>query len=173
MEISVATAAENISKQLIELHERLTKLEVADEAGRSRTLAAGAAEPVIGPKRILWVDDHPESNALHIQKLIQDGHVVITARSSSEGLERATSTKFDLVISDMGRPEGNQYVADAGIRLLRSLRDAKMTVPLVFFTSRSAIATFGAEANRLGAVGMANGSAELYRLIDGAFAASH
>jgi CheY-like chemotaxis protein len=164
MELSAEQAGVSLSKQIIELQERMAKLErnVKEDDWR---VAASIKTP---PRKILWVDDNPENNAIPIQKLIQDGDLVVKARSTSEGLEIATASNFDLIISDMGRTENGNYVPDAGLLLLRALRDSNIPTPLIFLTTRGNIQNFGGQITDA-KVQMAHSPIDLYGLIDSAF----
>ncbi|MEY2496161.1 MAG: hypothetical protein QOJ45_2653 [Verrucomicrobiota bacterium] len=66
--------------------------------------------------RILLVDDHPDTCAALERLLTLRGHGVATANSVGAALETAAQSSFDLLISDVGLPDGN------GMELLRRLR---------------------------------------------------
>ncbi|HMG79137.1 MAG TPA: response regulator [Xanthobacteraceae bacterium] len=166
MEISIASAAESFTKQIIDLQERLSKLE---EGGKPSPLKI-QPQKTVTHKNILWVDDKPDGNALQIQKLIQDGHSVILAETTAEAILSVSNTKFDLIISDMGRWEGlGLYRPDAGLKLVSTLKDLKIQTPIVLFTTHRAIENYGQAAQELGIFGMTNSPVELYALIDRAF----
>jgi len=77
------------------------------------------AEPQPPPAglRILLVDDHPDTCAALERLLKLRGHSVVAAHNMRGALERAGSAdSFDLLISDVGLPDGN------GMDLLRVLR---------------------------------------------------
>src|SRR5262249_34912339 len=70
------------------------------------------AEPSTAPPvrrlRILLVEDHP--NTLQIlQKLLSRSHDVSGAKSVAEALLAADGESFDLVISDLGLPDGSGF----------------------------------------------------------------
>jgi signal transduction histidine kinase/CheY-like chemotaxis protein len=66
--------------------------------------------------RILLVDDHPDTCAALERLLKLRGHSVAAAHSMRGALEIAGQDSFDLLISDVGLPDGN------GMDLLRYLR---------------------------------------------------
>lgn len=68
--------------------------------------------------QILWVDDHPESNANERRMFRQLGAEADIAKSTDEALEMLCHGGYDLIFSDMTR--GDQ--ATAGLDLLRQLR---------------------------------------------------
>ena len=61
--------------------------------------------PGSAPKRILVVDDEPFVCETVKLLLAFDGHAVETATSGKEALEKFSSGKFDLVITDYSMPE--------------------------------------------------------------------
>jgi signal transduction histidine kinase/ActR/RegA family two-component response regulator len=77
----------------------------------------GALEPLTAPAglRILLVDDHPDTCAALERLLTLRGHRVNAAHSVSGALEIAGRNSFDLLISDVGLPDGN------GMELFRRL----------------------------------------------------
>lgn len=59
--------------------------------------------------RILMVEDH-EHTALVMSRLLRRaGHDVVTANSVQSALETLRSTKIDLLVSDLGLPDGNGF----------------------------------------------------------------
>jgi signal transduction histidine kinase/CheY-like chemotaxis protein len=66
--------------------------------------------------RILLVDDHPDTCAALERLLKLRGHSVAAAHSMRGALEIAAAESFDLLISDIGLPDGN------GVDLVRYLR---------------------------------------------------
>jgi len=66
-------------------------------------------------KRILVVEDHPDSRNVILLGLNHAGYEAIGARNAYEALEMANDQPFDLIISDVGLPGYN------GIDLLREI----------------------------------------------------
>ena len=90
-------------------------------AGPARWLPAPAPAAIkSGGAHVLWVDDDPSNNAKQIDILEKRGVHVTTAVSTAEALERYDAAVHDVVVSDMGRPEGanREYVTRAGLELL-------------------------------------------------------
>ena len=75
------------------------------------------------PLRILLVEDHVDGGRALRQLLTADGHAVQWARDMATGLEFAKQHPFDLLISDLGLPDGN------GLDLMRTLRQQGSTLP--------------------------------------------
>lgn len=61
------------------------------------------------PARILLVEDHEPTRATLAEILKRRHHKVATASSAREAIAMAEKTQFDLVISDIGLPDGNGY----------------------------------------------------------------
>lgn len=58
------------------------------------------------PRRILLVDDHSDTRHTLARLLSRAGYDVTTAESVGSALQKATTTRFDLLISDIGLPDG-------------------------------------------------------------------
>jgi len=69
------------------------------------------------PLRLLLVDDHPSTLLAVSTLLTRDGHKVITASTVTAALAPASVNTFDLLISDLGLPDGT------GNQLMEELRD--------------------------------------------------
>lgn len=102
----------------------------AGGAARSPALApAGTAVPPANTQRILWVDDHPRNNSFLIASLEERGVRVDTALSTDEALQRLARQPYDIVVSDMQRPESDK----AGIDLARQLQGRSPPVPVYIY----------------------------------------
>jgi CheY-like chemotaxis protein len=113
------------------------------------------------PRRsILWVDDRPANNILERQSLRSYGFEFDLAQSTQEALDALRSRRFDLIISDMGRPPD----ARAGYTLLDAVRGKGDNTPYIIYAgSRSPEHT--AEAIRRGAQGTTNRPSELVSMV--------
>jgi CheY-like chemotaxis protein len=87
--------------------------ELDEAAAKPRSLDVLASP---GSLRILLVDDHPDTCAALERLLTLRGHSVAAANSMRHALEVAGGNSFDLLISDVGLPDGN------GMDLIRYLR---------------------------------------------------
>ncbi|HWE35455.1 MAG TPA: PAS domain S-box protein [Isosphaeraceae bacterium] len=126
-----------ISRSLVELHggsltassegrERgstfrveMSAVPAPPESDADGRLEPGPAEPVgkSGPLRILLVEDNEDSLHVLSRLLRSRGHDVATADSVASAVEAAASNSFDLLISDLGLPDGT------GLDVLRGVRD--------------------------------------------------
>jgi CheY-like chemotaxis protein len=81
------------------------------------TAPSPAASGSVGKLRIFIVENHDDTRFLLGLLLEQLGHSVQAAATMSEALDDAGSGDFDVLISDIGLPDGN------GWELLTSLGD--------------------------------------------------
>lgn len=70
-------------------------------------------------RRILMVEDHAATLEALSALLRNAGHSVVTAGTVADALAAAAEGEFDLVLSDLGLPDGS------GIQLMEKLRDSK------------------------------------------------
>ena len=84
-----------------------------ERAGQPRTKRVDALRHSL---RILLVDDHPDTNAALAKLLTRRGQTVTTAQDMRSAMEAAERGQFDLLISDVGLPDGS------GLELMTRLR---------------------------------------------------
>ena len=136
-----------ISRRLIELHRGTI---AASSEGRDRgavfvvrlPLETGAAKSdvairaptaaVTSPNRragtrILLVEDHEETRRALVQLLRRRDYQVICAGSLREARALAAESEFDLVLSDLGLPDGDGSVLMAELRAQKGLRGIALT----------------------------------------------
>jgi signal transduction histidine kinase len=89
------------------------------------------------PVRILLVDDHADTLESLRSLLAREGHEVRTAATISQALEVAETYEFEIVISDIGLPDGE------GTQLLARLKSARNPPPIGI-----ALSGFGMENDR-------------------------
>ena len=89
-----------------------------------------AAKPLLGV-RILWVDDRPTNNARYSQRLETEGAKVDESLSTRHGLARLSKAKYDVVITDMARDEGDRE----GLVLLKAIRQRHKRLPVIIFSA--------------------------------------
>lgn len=83
-------------------------------------------------KKILIVDDDPVQIKLLSTRLKDNGFEVTATTEADEGLKKATSYIYDLIILDVMMPLINGYNL---CRLLKSM-DAHKDIPIILATSR-------------------------------------
>lgn len=113
---------------------------------------------------ILWVDDHPENNAVLADSWRRDGAHVEIARSTSEALQLLEGHTYGLIISDMGRHEHHVEVPDAGLRLLGKVRATNPGVPFVLYGN---VGPFAEDARAAGATMVTGSTFELMEFATG------
>ena len=69
------------------------------------------------PLRLLVVEDHPDSREMLALQLTSAGYIVETAAGVGEALALASSAPYDLLISDLGLPDGS------GLDLMRQVKE--------------------------------------------------
>ena len=113
--------------------------------------------------RILWVDDYPSNNQIVISMFERKNIRFDIAIDTAQGLSRISENYYDLIITDMGRREGE----DAGLVLIKEINklNIKNIPPIVVFSSGRAIANYGRAALDLGAVATLNGIGEIVSFI--------
>ncbi len=112
----------SIAKTLVEMHQGT--LSVSSEGknkGAVFSVKLPVVEPVVEPsapvevprsqpmepRRILLVDDHEDTLQILARLLRRWGYGVTTADSVQSALERASEQHFDLLLSDLGLPDGS------------------------------------------------------------------
>lgn len=151
-ELSAQQATEKIRKQLTDLQNKIVALEAAGPASTRET--APFSDAPVGELKMLWVDDHPRNNAFESESFRQDGYKVNQVRTTKEALAALRAGGVDIIISDMGRVEYGRKDTEAGINLLRSMRDAADETAFAFYITRSSAGHFAGEAKDLGAIEM-------------------
>lgn len=93
-------------------------------AAKPETPAPAATPPrEVRSLRILLVEDHGATAKMAEMVLTAEGHTVSTAGDMATALELVSQDDFDLLISDLGLPDGN------GHDLMRQLRTRGFTFP--------------------------------------------
>lgn len=72
--------------------------------------------------RILLVDDHHDTSIALRNLLTKRGYIVSAARDMRSALETATQNEFDLLISDVGLPDGSGLELMAQLRAMSNIR---------------------------------------------------
>ncbi len=117
------------------------------------------------PARILWVDDQIKNNSYYVEQLTRGGVEVDLAENTAEGLRAFANHSYRLVVSDIGRKEGDRYNRDAGMELLRDLRKSAVKAPVVLFTSGAGVKERAEEATALGADLITDSGTELVQFL--------
>lgn len=144
-ELTMEEASEQQRAIVSDLQTKVAELEkrfASDIASLPRTVNVSSASS----KRILWVDDIPKNNSYLVASLEERGIRVDVALSTDEALGKFKNTQYDIVISDMGRPEGSK----AGLDLTTKLKELRPNIPVFIFCGGSAARNLRDEALRAG-----------------------
>ena len=83
--------------------------------------------------RILIAEDERSLNEIIVKKLTSDGYSVDACFDGEEAISVLSYTDYDAVILDIMMPKAD------GFALLRSLREAGKTTPVLFLTAKDAV----------------------------------
>lgn len=111
-------------------------------------------------KRILWVDDRPDANVYEKRAFGALGIEIDTAVSSGQALDLMRRDDYSLVISDLGRPEGER----AGLLLLQRIREQGNQKPYVIYTTAAKARDVRGTPGLDGATGAPD---DLFRMVTG------
>lgn len=153
---------EEASKQQIDAFSDLQSkvAEFEKRLGAATQEAFVTPPPSASGKRILWVDDNPKNNSFFVALLESRGAQVDTALSTDEGIAMFRRSQYDVVISDMGRPEGER----AGIDLTRAIKQNSPSTPVYIFCGRWAATNLREEALAAGVSQITTSGTTLSRL---------
>ena len=98
-------------------------------------------------KTILWVDDNPKNNSYLVAALEERGLRVDIALSTDEALAKFNKIQYDLVITDMRRPDSDK----AGIDLVRRIKARGPITPIFIYCGAWAARNLRDEALRVAA----------------------
>jgi len=82
-------------------------------------------------ERVLFIDDDQSIQSTLGLRLRSEGYVVETASDGTEGLEKTTTSPFDLIILDVMLPDRN------GLDICREIRQAGLATPILLLTARN------------------------------------
>jgi CheY-like chemotaxis protein len=88
------------------------------------------AQQIVG-KRVLWVDDRPDSVRNEVQAFEAIGLFVDVRTTTDAALEALECTPVDLIISDMARHESRR----AGYEFLEKVRATGSGIPFLIYSS--------------------------------------
>lgn len=115
------------------------------------------------PYAVLWVAERPETHALLVEQLRDNGVRVTVTATTSEAVAELSERPYRLVVSDMSRKEDGSRIPDAGLVLLRELRDLGVDTPVILFGGQRGQPPYADQARGLGAVATTSSSYEMFR----------
>ena len=88
---------------------------------------------MVAPVRILLVDDEAELVDLVRRALLADGHRVEVARTAAQADTALENDAFDVVVLDLGLPDGS------GLEVCRRARAQQLPTPVLMLTAQTAV----------------------------------
>lgn len=140
-ELTMEEASEQQRVIVSDIQSKLAELEKRLNASPNATQAQLVA-PSASNKRILWVDDNPKNNSFLVASIEERGVRVDTALTTDEGMAKFKKLQYDIVLSDMGRPESEK----AGIDLTEKIKSISPKTPVYIFCGSWAARNFRKEA---------------------------
>jgi CheY-like chemotaxis protein len=159
-ELTMEEASEQQRLIVSDIQTKLAELE-------KRLSTGAAATPVLentpsrSDKRILWVDDNPKNNSFLVATLEERGVKVDVALSTEDGIKKFKAGHYDIVISDMGRPEGEK----AGIDLAKKIRARNPKTPVFVYCGSWAARNLRDESLQAGVTEITSSGTTLLRLL--------
>lgn len=114
------------------------------------------------PFAVLWVAERPEQNALLVKPLRDNGVRVTMATTTGAALAEVQQRPYRLIVSDMSRPEDGITQPDAGVILVRELRDLGVDTPVVLFSGQRGHTLYGTQALQAGAFACTTSAYEMF-----------
>lgn len=115
------------------------------------------------PFAVLWVTDRAESHALLVEQLRDNGVRVTLGSTTAEVVAAVSKRGYRVIVSDMARKEDGHWRSDAGLGLLRELRDLGVDIPVIVFGTPRAAAQHADQARQLGAIAVTSSAYEMFR----------
>jgi CheY-like chemotaxis protein len=114
--------------------------------------------------RVLWVDDNPSNNEKERAHLRPEGILFDNVVSTDEAIEQLSFSRYDLVITDLGRLGSSDRSRTAGSDLLTHPVISEGGPPVIVYATRKADAQTDALKAR-GAFAVAANREDLYGLV--------
>ena len=143
-----------------DIQSKIVEIEKRDVV-ESPAAAALSIEQPRSKKRVLWVDDRPKNNSFLVAAIEDKGAKVEIALSTDEALSKIQKEDFDIVISDMGRPEGDH----AGLDLANRLKAMKIAIPIYIYCGTWAAKNLRKEAESAGVAGITSSGTTLLSML--------
>ena len=163
-ELTVQEVSEQVLRTTAEIQGRLASVGFAQVESRAEARVVQAGAGVL--KKVLWVDDQPTNNTYEEAQLRSLGVTVRVVTSTSAALRamNKSSEPFDAIISDMGRREGLINNPNAGIELIREVRNSGYETPVFIYASTRQAAR-KSEIAEVGGGGSTSSVTELFELL--------
>jgi CheY-like chemotaxis protein len=126
----------------------------------ANTISEATGSKSISKTSVLWVDDTPSNNILERRALEALGISFTISTDTRDALDKLSSYKYDLIVTDMKRPGDNL----AGYTLLEEMIKSGNKTPLIIYTGYSTNEQ-RADAKRKGAFDCTYDPQELFELV--------
>jgi CheY-like chemotaxis protein len=159
---------DDLQKQLNELRTKVEGFGVSSEV-EPQIFSSPSPEiksATLPSNAVLWVDDNPRNNSYFIDLLQSRGYRVDLAVSTSDASSKLSKNNYRLILSDMGRTEGGQYIENAGVNLLKETRTKNVNVPYIFYCSSQKASQFQEQVKELGGHAMTSSPTDLRAILD-------
>lgn len=143
-----------------ELSDQLSEDQIDELLAEVGTYLEPSTQDELSKITILWVDDNPDNNMYERETFESLGVNVELSRSTSDAIEKIKSRNYDVVISDMGRPESDR----AGYDLLERKQSIGDSSPFIIY-SGPVRPEHKRMAREKGAFGCTDRPRELYSLV--------
>jgi CheY-like chemotaxis protein len=155
-ELTMEEASEQQRVILADMQTKFSELEKRLQAAPDYSTVQLQGASTIS-KRILWVDDNPKNNSFLVALLEERGAKVEVAISTDEAMTKLRKQRFDIILTDMRRPEGEK----AGINLVRRAKAIDASLPVYIFCGAWAAKNMREEALAAGASGITSSGTTL------------
>lgn len=108
-----------------------TELSINEAVKAAERATALVAIGGVYGRSVLWVNDNPSGDFYERRSLDALGLSISMATTTEGALNLLKSNKYDVVITDLGRPEGRQ----AGYDLLIAMKKRGIATPVIIYTS--------------------------------------
>lgn len=122
-------------------------------------LSAGARDEFTRAS-LLWVDDNPDNNISERETLESFGVEIDISESTDDAVDKLRSNDYNVILSDMGRPESDR----AGYELLERKQELGDKAPFIIY-SYPVREEHKVEARRRGAFGSTDDPRELFKMV--------
>ena len=128
-------------------------------------------------KKVLWVDDVPANNENIKLYLEKQGMQFELALDTGDAIDLLKKKKYDLVISDIGRPSSDEAGLDLlksmkGTAAMKEIRDINPETPVIIFCGPGGANRYRREAINLGAKDVTAIVSDLYKNVNELFPAN-
>ncbi len=117
---------------------------------------------------LLWVDDNPRYNRAEIQHFRDAGYRVALALTLEAAEREGPYDQYAAILSDMERQNERAFDENAGLSLIRRVRETGATTPVFVYTAERLVDVLSATVAATGGQGVAGRPERLYELVEAA-----